>query len=92
MTKPEVLVLAPCGVALARVRQDAESLRRVPGLADCPAARWGQVHVVDALRWFSAPGIGMVRALEILGTLVHPELPWPDAAMAGTSSKPVAVE
>jgi iron complex transport system substrate-binding protein len=91
-TRPEVIVLAPCGTPLARVRQEAEALRRVPGLGDSPAARWGQVHVVDAASWFSAPGLGMVRALEILGSLVHPELPWPDAVLAGASSRPVAVE
>ena len=91
-SRPDVLVLAPCGLPLSRVRQEAESLRRVPGLADCAAARWGQVHAADAARWFSAPGIGAVRALEILASLIHPELPWPDSTLAGASSRPVAVE
>lgn len=91
-TKPEVLVLAPCGISLERIRQESDGLRRVPGLGECPAARWGQVHVVDARRWFSAPGIGMVRALEILGHLIHPELPWPEEILAGASTRPVAVD
>ncbi len=90
--KPEVIVLAPCGFPMERVRLEGESLRRVPGLQESPAARWGQVHAVDALRWFSAPGIGSVRALEILATLVHPELPWPDTLLAGATSRPLAVE
>lgn len=90
--RPEVFILAPCGIELSRIHQEAAGLRRVPGLGDCPAARWGQVHVVDARRWFSAPGIGMVRALEILGTLIHPELPWPEDVLAGAASRPVAVE
>src|SRR5687767_2205578 len=75
--KPEVVVLAPCGLSLRRVLHEAETLRRVPGLADTPAARWGQVHAVDGLSFFSAPGISSLRALEILAALIHPELPWP---------------
>jgi hypothetical protein len=48
--------------------------------------------VVDALRYFSSPGIGSIRALEILATLIHPELAWPDAILPGPAARPVALE
>jgi iron complex transport system substrate-binding protein len=79
--EPEVLLLAPCDFPLERARADAAALRQVLGLSEMPAARWGQVHVLDGRRWFSAPGLLTVRALEIIACLIHPELPWPDGLL-----------
>jgi iron complex transport system substrate-binding protein len=90
--KPQVLVLAPCGFTLERTRVEAESLRRIPGMAESQAARWGQIHIVDALSHFSAPGIGSVRAFEILAALIHPELPWPDAILPGPAARHVGLD
>jgi hypothetical protein len=47
---------------------------------------------VEARRWFSAAGPGLVRALEILACLVHPELPWPDALLPAGAARPVALD
>ena len=90
--KPQVLIFAPCGFGIERARGEIEALRKIPGITECPAARWGQVHVVDALRYFSSPGVGSVRAFEILATLIHPELAWPEAILPGPSARPVALE
>ena len=90
--RPEVMVLAPCGFSLERARAETQLLRRVPGILDAPAARWGQVHLVDGQRWFSAAGIASVRALEILAALVHPELAWPDGHLEPMDARPVSLE
>jgi iron complex transport system substrate-binding protein len=91
-SRPDVIVLAPCGFTLERARGEADLLRRVPGLADTPAARWGQVHVVDAVRWFSSAGACSIRGLEILARLVHPELAWSDGLVPSDLARPVQVE
>ena len=90
--QPEVILVAPCDFGLERARAEADRLRGVAGLAQTPAARWGQVHAVDARRWFSAPGPLSVRALEILAALVHPELPWAEGLLPREAWGPVALE
>jgi iron complex transport system substrate-binding protein len=89
---PEIMVLAPCSLGIDRVRVEAEALRRVDGIKETPAARWGQIHAVDGRRWFSAPGPCAIRGVEILAALIHPELPWPDTALAAADSRPVALD
>ena len=89
---PDVLLLAPCDHSIERARSDAQALRKVPGLAEVPAVRWGQVHALDGRRWFSAPGPLTVRALEQIACLVHPELPWPDGLLPREAWSPVAVD
>ena len=90
--QPDVILLAPCDFPLERARADAASLRQVEGLGETPAARWGQVHVLDGRRWFSAPGLLTVRALELVACLVHPELPWPEGMLPRDAWRPVDVE
>lgn len=90
--EPEVIVLAPCGFDLPRARSEGRALRRAPELASTPAARWGQVHAVDGRAILSATGVGLVRGLEVLAALIHPELPWPDAMLPGPLSAPVPLD
>ena len=89
---PDVLLLAPCDHPLERARADAESLRQVPGIAELPAVKWGQVHALDGRRTFSAPGISTVRALEQVACLIHPELPWPEGLLPREAWRPVALD
>lgn len=71
---PEVLVVACCGFDVARTERDLPILRAYPGFADLPAARTGEVWVVDGSAYFSRPGPRLVDSLELLAPLVHPEL------------------
>ena len=89
---PEVLILAPRDLPLQRSREEGAVLARVQGLAETPAARWGQVHAVDARRYFSAEGPSLVRALEMLASLMHPALAWPEELLPGAASQPVAID
>ncbi len=69
---PEVLVVACCGFDIARTRRDVPLLRALPGFADLPAARTGEVWLVDGSAYFSRPGPRLVDSLELLAPLVHP--------------------
>jgi iron complex transport system substrate-binding protein len=70
---PEVLVLACCGYCVVRTVADLPILRSYPGFEGVPAARRGEVYVVDGSAYFSRPGPRMADSLEILAEILHPE-------------------
>ena len=72
--QPEVLVIACCGFDVARTLRDLPILRRYPGFPDLPAVQSREVWVVDGSAYFSRPGPRLVDSLELLASLVHPEL------------------
>ncbi len=72
--QPEVIVLALCGYDVDRARRDYQLLKKYPGFDSLPAARTGRVYLVDAKAYFSRPGPRIVDSLEILASILHPEL------------------
>ncbi|OLA97513.1 MAG: hypothetical protein AUH19_03895 [Verrucomicrobia bacterium 13_2_20CM_55_10] len=54
--RPEFIVLALCGYGINRARSDYEILRRFPDFDSLPAARQGQIYLVDASAYFARPG------------------------------------
>jgi iron complex transport system substrate-binding protein len=70
--RPEIIVLALCGYDVGRARRDYELLRRFPGLDCVPAARAGEIYVVNASAYFARPGPRIVDSLEILAGILHP--------------------
>jgi iron complex transport system substrate-binding protein len=71
--RPEVIVLALCGYGINRARRDYEVLRRFPDFDSLPAARQGQIYLVDASAYFARPGPRIVDSAEILAGILHPE-------------------
>jgi len=71
--RPEFIVLALCGYGINRARSDYEILRRFPDFDSLPAARQGQIYLVDASAYFARPGPRIVDILEILAGILHPE-------------------
>ena len=71
---PEVLVAAQCGFGIQRTAQDMASFVRLPGYEDLPAAQNGRVFLVNGSDYFSRPGPRLADSLEILASLIHPEL------------------
>jgi iron complex transport system substrate-binding protein len=71
---PEVLVVMACGYGLEAAVGQAQALPTLPGWADLPAVRQGRAHVVDANSYFACPGPRVVDGLELLASLVHPDL------------------
>ena len=66
-TRPEYLVICPCGLTLDQAWAETEKLRdRVGWWADLPAVRSGRVAVVDGNQMFNRPGPRLVDAFEWL--------------------------
>jgi iron complex transport system substrate-binding protein len=72
-TRPDVIVLALCGYNIDRARRDYEMLRGFPEFNSLPAARRGEIYVVDASAYFARPGPRIVDSVEILAGILHPE-------------------
>ncbi|HEY3247239.1 MAG TPA: cobalamin-binding protein [bacterium] len=72
---PEVLVVMPCGFDIPRVREEMHLLTDRPGWDGLRAVREGQVYLTEATSYFSRPGPRLVDGLEILASILHPEIP-----------------
>jgi iron complex transport system substrate-binding protein len=70
--RPDVIVLALCGYDVNRALRDCELLRTFPDFDSLPAARCGEVYLVDASAYFARPGPRIVDSLEILAGILHP--------------------
>jgi iron complex transport system substrate-binding protein len=80
--RPEIVVLALCGYDIDRARRDYELLRRFPKFDSLPAARRGEIYLVNATAYFARPGPRIVDSLEILAGILHPE-EFPEFASRG---------
>ena len=82
-TRPDVLVIMPCGFSITRARQELHRLTTQAGWKDLPAGRNGAVFLVDAAAYFNRPGPRLIDGIEILAACFHPSLRLavsPDAA------------
>jgi iron complex transport system substrate-binding protein len=70
---PHVLLLAPCGLGLARARRELPPLLARPGFAELTAVRAGRVFLLDGSAYFNRPGPWLAGSLEILAEVLHPE-------------------
>ncbi len=73
-SRPEILILMPCGFDLERAIRESSLLKNRPGWQILPAVRDGRVFAVSGADYFSRPGPRLVDGLEILSQLIHPEL------------------
>jgi len=71
-TRPDVIVLALCGYNIDRARRDYEILRGFPEFNSLPAARRGEIYLVDASAYLARPGPRIVDSVEILAGILHP--------------------
>ena len=73
-SRPEILILMPCGFDLDRALQESTLLKNRTGWQSLPAVRDGRVFAVSGTDYFSRPGPRLIDGLEILSQLVNPEL------------------
>lgn len=71
---PEVLIVMPCGFDVPRTRRESRLLTDRPGWGGLRAVRGGQVYLTEATSYFSRPGPRLIDGLEILATILHPEV------------------
>jgi iron complex transport system substrate-binding protein len=70
-TRPDVIVIMPCGYSLASAKAEFRGLPRPQGWSELPAVRAGRVFVVEASGYFSRPGPRLAAGLAILANATH---------------------
>lgn len=70
----DVIVAMPCGLDLARTREEILLLTRKPEWYNLRAVKNRQVYVTDGNQYFNRPGPRLVESAEILGEVLHPEV------------------
>ena len=79
-TRPDVILVIPCGYTLPQIVAQAQDLQRQTAWRDLPAVRAGRVWALDASAWFSRPGPRLVEGVQaLLPILADPDAgPEPD--------------
>jgi iron complex transport system substrate-binding protein len=72
-SRPDVVVLMPCGYGLERSLETWRSILPPQGWNDLPAVKAGRVYGVDANAYLSRPGPRLAEGLALLASLLHPE-------------------
>jgi iron complex transport system substrate-binding protein len=72
-SKPDVILLMPCGFDVRRTVKESTPLRRLEGWNDLPAVKANNVYALNGSAYFSRPGPRLVNGLEILARVIHPE-------------------
>src|SRR5579859_6601426 len=70
---PEVILLMPCGFTQKRTREEWEAVRHQPLWRNLPAVQSGMVFIVDG-SLFHRPGPRLIDGVELLASLLHPEI------------------
>ena len=70
--RPEVVVFMPCGYGLEEAASEGRALLDRPELASTTA-----LYALDASAYFSRPGPRLVDGVEILASVLHPEVAGP---------------
>jgi len=68
---PDIIVLALCGYDVDLARRDYELLKNFSGFDSLPAARSGDIYLVNASAYFARPGPRIVDSIEILAGILH---------------------
>ncbi|MGI8655629.1 MAG: cobalamin-binding protein [Pyrinomonadaceae bacterium] len=71
---PECIVLIPCGYYKEDILRQLPESRLPAGWHNLPAVQTGNVWALDATSYFSRPGPRVVRGIEILARILHPEI------------------
>jgi iron complex transport system substrate-binding protein len=72
--QPEIIVLSPCGFDVEGVIDQLGELSSYKGWERIPAFKSSKMYAVNASAYFSRPGPRIVKGLELLAQLIHPEL------------------
>ena len=82
-------MLALCGYDVDLAQRDYQLLREFPGFDSLPAARTGEIYLVNASAYFARPGPRIVDSIEILAGILHPT-EFPEFASRHTQARRVA--
>jgi iron complex transport system substrate-binding protein len=71
---PEILLIAPCGYAAERARDEYKSMSFPEPWYAVPAVRNGRVYALEASSYFSRPGPRLATGIEALAKLFQPAI------------------
>jgi len=71
-SRPDVVVLMPCGFKLEQTQRELPRLREHPEWRALPAVRQRRVYAADGNAYFNRPGPRLVDSAELLAGLVQP--------------------
>jgi iron complex transport system substrate-binding protein len=80
---PEILLIAPCGYAAERARDEYKSMSFPEPWHAIPAVRNGRVYALEANSYFSRPGPRLITGIEALAKLFHSAIEVSHEAEAG---------
>jgi iron complex transport system substrate-binding protein len=86
--RPEIIVLALCGYDVDLSQRDYGLLRQFPGFDSLPAARTGEIYLVNASAYFARPGPRVIDSIEILAGILHPK-DFPEFAFRNSQARRV---
>jgi iron complex transport system substrate-binding protein len=72
-SRPEVIVVMPCGYNLEAAEAELRSLPLPQGWEDMPAVKNGCVFAVDASGYFSRPGPRLASGMGAMASAIHSE-------------------
>jgi len=70
---PDIIVFMSCGFDVPRALREFKSVEGIDGWHDLRAVKSKQVYIVDANSYFSRPSHRVVRGVEILAKIIHPD-------------------
>jgi len=73
-SRPEVVILMPCGFDVKRALKDVPLLAQKDGWSSMPAVLEKRVYIIDASAYTSRSGPRLVTGLEIMAEMIHLEL------------------
>ena len=71
---PDVIACMPCGFTLEETRRDLHYLTERDGWADLTAVQEGRVALLDGNAYYNRPGARLYRAIEVLASVLYPDL------------------
>ena len=83
-SRPDVIVVMPCGYNLERTASEFHLGLLPPGAEELPAVRNRRVFAVNANAYFSRPGPRLADGVALLAHLFHPDLFGPDSPAASS--------
>ncbi len=73
-SKPEILVLIPCGFYIRDILRQIEKTEFPANWREMPAVKNNQIWAMDASAYFSRPAPRVVDGAEILAKIFHPQI------------------
>lgn len=71
---PEFIFLMPCGYSVEMIEREVATIAFPSDWWDIPAIRRGNLFAVEANAYFSRPAPRVVEGIELLASLMHPEI------------------